>query len=339
MIKEAIATVVRGDDLTEGEMIEAMEEIMEGRATPSQIGSFITALRMKGEIVDEITGAAKVMRAKAEKIELKDHPEDETILDTCGTGGDSANTFNVSTATAFVAAGGGVKVAKHGNRSVSSQCGSADVLERLGLKLDITPSDVERCIREVGIGFLFAPLFHGAMKYAAGPRREIGLRTIFNVLGPLTNPAGATAQLLGVYDLGLTEKMAHVLGKLGSKEAFVVCGEGRFDEISICGTSKVSHLRDGDVRTFEMTPEEYGFKRATPDAINGGDASENARIILDILEGEHGPKRDIVLLNAGAAFVVAGLDNDLKAGIERAKGSIDSGRAKEKLDSLINFQG
>lgn len=339
MIKEAIATVVRGDDLTEGEMIEAMEEIMEGRATPSQIGSFITALRMKGEIVDEITGAAKVMRAKAEKIELKDHPEDETILDTCGTGGDSANTFNVSTATAFVAAGGGVKVAKHGNRSVSSQCGSADVLERLGLKLDITPSDVERCIREVGIGFLFAPLFHGAMKYAAGPRREIGLRTIFNVLGPLTNPAGATAQLLGVYDLGLTEKMAHVLGKLGSKEAFVVCGEGRFDEISICGTSKVSHLRDGDVTTFEMTPEEYGFKRATPDAINGGDASENARIILDILEGEHGPKRDIVLLNAGAAFVVAGLDNDLKAGIERAKDAVDSGKAKDKLDSLINFQG
>ena len=339
MIKEAIATVVRGDDLTEGEMMEAMEEIMEGRATPSQIGSFITALRMKGEIVDEITGAAKVMRAKAEKIELKDHPEDETILDTCGTGGDSANTFNVSTATAFVAAGGGVKVAKHGNRSVSSQCGSADVLERLGLKLDILPSDVERCIREVGIGFLFAPLFHGAMKYAAGPRREIGLRTIFNVLGPLTNPAGATAQLLGVYDLGLTEKMANVLGKLGTKEAFVVCGEGRFDEISICGTSKVSHLRDGDVTTFEMTPEEYGFKRATPDAINGGDASENARIILDILEGEHGPKRDIVLLNAGAAFVAAGLDNDLKAGIERAKESIDSGKAKEKLDSLINFQG
>lgn len=339
MIKEAIATVVRGDDLTEGEMMEVMEEIMEGRATPSQIGSFITALRMKGEIVDEITGAAKVMRAKAEKIALKDHPEDETILDTCGTGGDSANTFNVSTATAFVAAGGGVKVAKHGNRAVSSQCGSADVLETLGLKLDIPPSDVERCIREVGIGFLFAPLFHGAMKYAAGPRREIGLRTIFNVLGPLTNPAGATAQLLGVYDLGLTEKMAHVLGKLGTKEAFVVCGEGRFDEISICGTSKVSHLRGGDVTTFEMTPEEYGFKRATPEAINGGDASENARIILNILDGEHGPKRDIVLLNAGAAFVAAGLDNDLKAGIERANDAIDSGRAKEKLDSLINFQG
>lgn len=339
MIKEAIATVVRGDDLTEGEMMEVMEEIMEGRATPSQIGSFITALRMKGETVDEITGAAKVMRAKAEKIALKDHPEDETILDTCGTGGDSANTFNVSTATAFVAAGGGVKVAKHGNRAVSSQCGSADVLETLGLKLDIPPSDVERCIREVGIGFLFAPLFHGAMKYAAGPRREIGLRTIFNVLGPLTNPAGATAQLLGVYDLGLTEKMAHVLGKLGTKEAFVVCGEGRFDEISICGTSKVSHLRGGDVTTFEMTPEEYGFKRATPEAINGGDASENARIILNILDGEHGPKRDIVLLNAGAAFVAAGLDNDLKAGIERANDAIDSGRAKEKLDSLINFQG
>ena len=349
MIKDAIAKVVSGDDLTEKEMEVAMGEVMTGKATPAQIGSFITALRIKGETVDEITGAARAMRARAVKVHLNDHQvnidrdeinlEDETILDTCGTGGDGTNTFNVSTTTAFVAAGAGVKVAKHGNRAVSSQCGSADVLERLGLKLDITPSDVERCIREVGIGFLFAPLFHGAMKYAAGPRREIGLRTIFNVLGPLTNPAGATAQLLGVYDLGLTEKMAHVLGKLGTKEAFVVCGEGRFDEISICGTSKVSHLRDGDVTTFEMTPEEYGFKRATPDAINGGDASENARIVLDILEGEHGPKRDIVLLNAGAAFLVAGLDNDLKAGIERAKDSIGSGRAKEKLDSLINFQG
>jgi anthranilate phosphoribosyltransferase len=337
MIKEAIATVVKGDDLTEGEMMEAMEEIMEGRATPSQIASFITALRMKGEIVDEITGAAKVMRAKAKKVNLGNHGEDEIILDTCGTGGDSTNTFNVSTATAFVVAGGGAKVAKHGNRAVSSQCGSADVLEALGMKLDISQSDVMRCIREVGIGFLYAPLFHGAMKHAAGPRREIGLRTIFNLLGPLTNPAGATAQVLGVYDPDLTEKMAHVLKNLGTREAFVVCGEGTFDEISICGPTKASHLKNREVNTFTMTPEEYGFKRAAPEAIKGGDVRENAGIILEIMEGQRGPKRDIVLLNAAAAFVAGGLDGDLKAGIERAKESIDSGRAEEKLDSLIDF--
>lgn len=337
MIKEAIATVVKGDDLTEGEMMEAMEEIMEGRATPSQIASFITALRMKGEIVDEITGAAKVMRAKAKKVNLGNHGEDEIILDTCGTGGDSTNTFNVSTATAFVVAGGGAKVAKHGNRAVSSQCGSADVLEALGMKLDISQSDVMRCIREVGIGFLYAPLFHGAMKHAAGPRREIGLRTIFNLLGPLTNPAGATAQVLGVYDPDLTEKMAHVLKNLGTREAFVVCGEGTFDEISICGPTKASHLKNREVNTFTMTPEEYGFKRAAPEAIKGGDVRENAGIILEIMEGQRGPKRDIVLLNAAAAFVAGDLDGDLKAGIERAKESIDSGRAEEKLDSLIDF--
>jgi anthranilate phosphoribosyltransferase len=337
MIKEAIATVVRGDDLTEAEMIEAMEEIMEGRATQAQIGSFITALRMKGEKVDEITGAAKVMRAKAKKIAIKNPREDETILDTCGTGGDSANTFNVSTVTAFVAAGGGVKVAKHGNRAVSSQCGSADVLEALGLKLDVTRSTIERCIEEVGIGFLFAPLFHAAMKYASGPRREIGLRTIFNMLGPLTNPAGATAQLLGVYDPDLTEKMAQVLEKLGTREAFVVCGEGTFDEISICGKTKISHLRHREVNTFDITPEDYGFKRADPEVIRGGTARENARIIREIMEGQRGPKRDMVLLNAGAAFVATGLDGDLDAGIQRAKESIDSGKAKEKLNSLISF--
>jgi anthranilate phosphoribosyltransferase len=347
MIKEAIAKVVKGDDLTEKEMEGAMEEMMTGKATPAQIASFITALRIKGETVDEITGAARVMRAKAKKIQLNNHlvsidrdeinVEDETILDTCGTGGDGTNTFNVSTATAFVAAGAGVKVAKHGNRAVSSLCGSADVLKNLGVKLDINHSNVERCIREIGIGFLYAPLFHGAMKYAAGPRQEIGLRTIFNLLGPLTNPAGASAQVLGVYSPDLTEKMAHVLGRLGTKEAFVVCGEGTFDEISICGPTRVSHLKDCNVKTFEMTPEEYGFKRAVPESIRGGNARENARIIRDILDGEKGPKRDMVLLNAGAAFVAAGLDGDFNEGIERAKDSIDSGRAREKLDSLINF--
>lgn len=347
MIKNSIAKVVRGEDLTQGEMEETMGEIMTGKATPAQIGSFITALRIKGETVDEITGAAKIMSAKAKKIHLNNHlvnidrdeinVEDETILDTCGTGGDSTNTFNVSTATAFVAAGAGVKVAKHGNRAVSSLCGSADVLVNLGVKLDINHANVERCIREVGIGFLYAPLFHGAMKYATAPRQEIGLRTIFNLLGPLTNPAGATVQILGVYSPDLTEKMANVLGRLGTKEAFVVCGEGTFDEISICGSTRVSHLRYGNVNTFEMTPEEYGFKRAVPEAIRGGNARENANIIRNILGGEEGPKRDMVLLNAAAAFFAAGLDDGFQEGVERAKDSIDSGRAREKLDSLVSF--
>ena len=347
MIKESIAKVVRGDALTQGEMELTMEEVMTGKATPAQIGAFITALRIKGETVDEIVGAARVMRAKARKIHLNNHAvnidrdeiniEEETILDTAGTGGDGTNTFNVSTATAFVAAGAGVKVAKHGNRAVSSLCGSADVLKNLGVKLDINDASVEICIREIGIGFLYAPLFHGAMKYAAGPRQEIGLRTIFNLLGPLTNPAGATTQVLGVYSPQLTEKIAHVLGKLNTREAFVVCGEGTFDEISICGPTRVSHLKDGDVKTFKMTPEAYGFKRATPDAIRGGNAKENARIIREIMDGEKGPKRDMVILNTAAAFVAAGLDSDFNEGIKRGKESIDSGQAKEKLDSLINF--
>ncbi|MFH1350413.1 MAG: anthranilate phosphoribosyltransferase [Pseudomonadota bacterium] len=347
MIKEAIAKVVNRDNLSEKEMMAAMDEIMTGKATPAQIGSFITALRMKGETVDEITGAAKVMRAKAKKINLKNHSvnvdrdeinvEDETILDTCGTGGDGTNTFNVSTAMAFVAAGAGVKVAKHGNRAVSSKCGSADVLTHLGVKLDINVANVERCIQEVGIGFLYAPLYHGAMKFAAGPRQELGLRTIFNLLGPLTNPAGATAQVLGVYSPDLTEKMAMVLGRLGTKEAFVVCGEGTFDEISICGPTRVSHLKEGNVTTVVMRPEDYGFTRVGPEAIKGGNASENARIIREILNGENGPKRDMVLFNAAAAFVAAGLDDDFHKGIERAKDSIDSGRAREKLDKLVAF--
>ncbi len=337
MIKESVAKVVAREDLTQSEMEETMNEIMSGAATPAQIGAFITALRMKGETVEEITGAAKVMRAKSTKINITGEIGNETILDTCGTGGDGTNTFNVSTATAFVAAGGGVKVAKHGNRAVSSQCGSADVLETLGVKLDIPYPDVARCLKEVGIGFLFAPLFHKAMKYAAGPRQEIGLRTIFNVLGPLTNPAGATAQVLGVYDLGLTEKIAHVLGRLGTKQAFVVCGEGTFDEISITSPTRVSHLREGNVRTSEITPEDFGFVRANVDSIRGGDAQQNADIIREILDGKEGPRRDMVLLNAGAAFAAAGLDPDIEKGIQRAIDSIDSGRAKEKLERLIDF--
>ncbi|MBL7213625.1 MAG: anthranilate phosphoribosyltransferase [Desulfobacteraceae bacterium] len=347
MIKEAIGKVVRGVDLKEVEMEAAMDEIMSGNATPAQIGAFITALRLKGETVDEITGAARAMRARATKVNLNNHlvsidrdeinVEDETILDTCGTGGDGTSTFNVSTATAFVAAGAGIKVAKHGNRAVSSRCGSADVLLSLGVKLDINNASVERCIQEVGIGFLYAPLYHGAMKYAAGPRQEIGLRTIFNLLGPLTNPAGATAQVLGVYSPDLTEKIAKVLQRLGTREAFVVCGEGTFDEISICGPTRVSHLKGDAVNTFELTPEEYGFTRADPTDIKGGNAKENAQIILNILGGEKGPKRDMVLLNASAAFVATALDKSLKEGIDRAKDVIDSGRARDKLFGLVEF--
>jgi len=346
-IKEAIAKTVKAQHLTESEMEEVMEEIMTGKATPAQIGALMVALRIKGETVEEITGAARVMRAKAAKVRLNNHAvnidreeinvEDETILDTCGTGGDGTHTFNVSTATAFVAAGAGVKVAKHGNRAVSSRCGSADVLMSLGVKLDVNQASIEKCLQEVGIAFLYAPLFHGAMKYAAGPRQEIGLRSFFNLLGPLTNPAGATVQVLGVYSPQLTEKMAHVLQRLGTREAFVVCGEGTFDEISICGPTRVSHLKQGGVRTFETTPEEHGLRRATPEDIRGGNARENAEIIRRILTGEKGPKRDMVLLNASAAFVAAGMDAGFDQGIERAKDSIDAGRAKDKLDRLVEF--
>ena len=347
MIKEAIVKLVRGDHLSEGEMESNMDEIMTGKATPAQIGAFATALRLKGETVDEITGAARAMRQRSIKVNFQNHlvnmdrdeinVEKETILDTCGTGGDSTNTFNVSTACAFVAAGAGVNVAKHGNRAVSSLCGSADVIEKLGVKLEISSSEVERCIREIGIGFLYAPIFHGAMRYAAGPRQEIGIRTIFNLLGPLTNPASASAQVVGVYDSVLTEKIAHVLRRLGTREAFVVCGEGTLDEISICGSTRISHLKNGEIRTFDLTPEEAGLKRAVPESIKGGNAAENARIVHEILEGQPGPKRDIVLFNTAAALIAVGLDSSFKEGIERAKASIDSGRAKEKLRQLIAF--
>ncbi|MBT3258374.1 MAG: anthranilate phosphoribosyltransferase [Deltaproteobacteria bacterium] len=347
MIKEAIAKAVNGQDLMEEEMVSTMNEIMTGQATSSQIGSFLTALRMKGETVAEITGAAKVMREKADKINVNNHlvsidrdeinAEDETLLDIVGTGGDGTRTFNVSTTTAFVAAGAGLRVAKHGNRAVSSLCGSADVLENLGVNLDINHADVERCVEEVGIGFLYAPSFHGAMKYAAKPRREMGIRTLFNLLGPLTNPAGANVQVLGVYAPDLTEMMARVLGNLGVREAFVVCGEGTYDEISICGKTKVTHLKNGDINTFDMEPETYGFKRAAAEDIQGGNAKRNAEIVRDILDGEEGPKREMVLLNTASAYVASGLDTGFGEGIKRAIEVIDSGKAREKLDALVNF--
>jgi anthranilate phosphoribosyltransferase len=346
-IKQAIAKAVRGEHLNEQEMEKVMAEIVDGLATPAQIGAFITALRVKGETVEEITGAARALRSRAVTLNLNNHSvnldrdeinvEEETILDTCGTGGDETRTFNVSTATALVAAGAGVKVAKHGNRAVSSLCGSADVLEQLGVNLELTRSDVERSLREIGIGFLYAPLFHGAMKQVAGPRREIGLRTIFNLLGPLTNPAGASAQVLGVYAPDLTEKLARVLQALGSREAFVVCGEGSLDEISICGPTRISHLKNDRIRTFELTPEELGLPRAALEDIRGGDAAANARIIRSILDGDPGPKRDMVLMNAAAAFIAAGLDGSFMEGIRRAAEAIDTGRAADKLDQLIAF--
>ncbi|MBN2417937.1 MAG: anthranilate phosphoribosyltransferase, partial [Deltaproteobacteria bacterium] len=278
MIRELIAKIVDRIDLSEIEMVTAMDEIMSGEATPAQIGSFITALRLKGETVDEITGAARVMRDKATRVTVSPkNTKDDIILDIVGTGGDGAKTFNVSTAAAFVAAGAGITVAKHGNRAVSSKCGAADVLENLGVNLSISTSNVEKCINTIGIGFLFAPAFHGAMKYAAGPRKEIGIRSVFNVLGPLTNPAGATVLLLGVYDMNLTEKIAMVLNRLETKEAFVVCGEGNLDEISICGFTQVSHVKDEKVNTYKINPEEFGLLKVPVKEIEGGDAVQNSR--------------------------------------------------------------
>jgi anthranilate phosphoribosyltransferase len=347
MVKEAIAKMVTGKDLTEEEARTAMDEILTGQATGAQIGSFITALRIKGETVDEITGAAKAMRARINKIHIANHLlnidrdeiniDDETIVDTCGTGGDETSSFNISTATALVVAGGGVKVAKYGQRASSGRCGSADVLQALGLKLDINRASVERCIRELGIGFLYAPHFYGGIKYPFGPRQEIGIRTIFNLLGPLANPANAGVQVMGVYKPDLTTKMAGVLKKLGTREAFVVCGEGTLDEISICGPTKVCHLKNGETDNFEMTPEEFGLQRAKPEEIRGGNAERNAQIIREILEGKKGPKCDVVLLNASAAFVAVGVDQTFNEGIERAKEAIDSGNAKAKLEALISF--
>jgi anthranilate phosphoribosyltransferase len=345
MLKEAILKVVTRQDLTEAEMTRAMEVIMTGEATEAQIGAFITALRLKGETVAEITAAAKVMRAKATRIPIADGLVDldrdeinvdwETVVDTCGTGGDATSTFNVSTTTAFVVAGAGLKVAKHGNRAVSSRCGSADVIEALGINLALTPSQVARCINEVGIGFLFAPQLHGAMRYAIGPRREIGIRTIFNILGPLTNPAGANVQVLGVYDAGLTEPLALVLANLGSRSAFVVYGEGSYDEISIVGPTRVSQLKDGLVSTYSIAPEEFGLSRARQADIKGGDVFDNARIVRGVLAGEGGPREDMVALNAAAVFIAAGLSQEFPQGIKLAREVIQAGQAQAKLAALI----
>lgn len=329
MIKEAISMLVNNISLSEQEMSECIKEIMEGRATDAQIGGFLTALRIKGETVDEITGAAKIMRQKATTIKAP-----EGVIDTCGTGGDMFHTFNISTTTAFVVAGAGIPVAKHGNRSVSSQSGSADVLEALGLKIDLSPEKVERCLFETGFGFLFAPLFHPAMKFAIGPRREIGIRTIFNILGPITNPAGAKKQVIGVFSEKLTEILAMVLGNLGAKDAMVVHGEDGLDEVSTSGKTKVSRFRNGKLESFFVQPEDFGIFRNNIEQIRGGDKEKNAAITFSILKGEKGPKRDIVLVNSAIAFIIAGLTQDFKIARSIAEDSIDSGKAFKKLEEV-----
>lgn len=333
MIKEAIDKAVRKIDLPESEMMAAMEEIMGGEATPAQIGAFITALRMKGETMEEVTGAARIMRQKATRVNACA----TTIVDTCGTGGDQLNTFNISTTTAFVVAAAGIIVAKHGNRAVSSGCGSADVLEALGVNICVNQEIVEECIQQIGIGFLFAPKLHGAMKYAIGPRREIGIRTIFNMLGPLTNPAGATAQLLGVYEPKLTEMFADVLKNMGTKRAFVVHGSDGLDEVTITGETRVAELKDGIVRTYNIHPKDYVENTYPLTAIRGGDSTTNAQITRDVLSGKSGACRDVVLMNAALAIVAGEKAADIKEGVRIAADCIDCGSAVKKLQALIEM--
>ena len=333
MFRDNLSNIIQGNDLNETQMSQMITEIFSGKITDAQIGAFMAALATKGETFEELAGAARAMRRKALRIQASA----ATIVDTCGTGGDSAQTFNISTTTAFVVAGCGVTVAKHGNRSVSSQCGSADLLETLGVKLDTVPEIVEEAVHEIGIGFLFAPIYHSAMRYAAKARKEIGLRSIFNMLGPLTNPAGANCQLLGVYAPELTEMFAHALHLLGTKRAFVVHGHDGLDEISVCAPTRISELKDGLVHTYDISPEQFFGDRADSAELLGGNPEENASITRKILYGENGPKRDVVLLNSAAALVAAGQADDFQQGIQMAKIAIDEGSSAEKMESLIRF--
>ena len=332
-MQSAIKTVIAGKDLTTDEMNNVMRIIMTGEATPAQIGGFLVGLRMKGETVDEIASAAKVMRELATGVKVSaDH-----IVDIVGTGGDGSNTFNISTACTFVVAAAGGTVAKHGNRSVSSKSGSADLLEAAGVKLDLNAEQVAKCINEVGVGFMFAPMHHSAMKHAIGPRKEMAVRTIFNVLGPLTNPAGAPNQLLGVFEDALVEPLAEVLNKLGSNHVMVVHSEDGMDEISIGAATNVSELKDGKVTSYKITPEQFGFSKTNISELAVSGAEESLAVIKKVLDNEAGPAKDIVVFNSGAAIYVAGLANSLEAGIEKAKEVIASGAAKAKLEELIKL--
>ena len=334
MFKQLLQEIIAGRDLTEEQMAGLVGQILDGQATDAQIGAFMGALAAKGESFEELTGAAQEMRRKAKRIQVS-RP---VVVDTCGTGGDGANTFNISTTAAFVVAGCGITVAKHGNRSVSSQCGSADLLESLGVNLDVHPEIVEEAIQDINIGFLFAPLYHIAMRFAATARKEVGIRSIFNMLGPLTNPAAANCQVLGVYAPDLTEVFAQTLGSMGVKRAFVVHGHDGLDEISVCAPTRVSELHDGQVKTYDISPDQFFGDVARADEIKGGRPDENALITRSILEkGAKGPRRNIVLINAGAAIVAAGKADTLKQGIEKAEAAIDSGAAADKLHQLVLF--
>ena len=332
MVQQAIADLVAGNNLSEEHASGVMESIMTGEATPAQFGAFVTALRIKGETADEIAGMARVMRDKALRVSI-----DGDVVDTCGTGGDGSHTINVSTIAALVAVGAGLRVAKHGNRAITSASGSADVLEAAGVKIDLGPEGVERCLREVGVGFMFAPTFHPAMRFAGPPRREIGIRTVFNILGPLTNPAGAQRQVLGVADGALGDKMAQVLRLLGSRHALVVHGEDSMDEISIAAPTQVWELKDGDIQSYKIAPEDAGLSRAAPEAIRGGTAQENAAAMERVLSGEQGAQREVVILNAAAALVAGDAAPDLASGAALAAEAIDSGRALAKLRAFVEL--
>jgi len=331
MIREAIAEIVAGRSLDTDEAARVMGEVMQGEATPAQIGAFAVALAMKGETPEEMVGLARTMLSNAVRIEAG------ADLDTCGTGGDGSHSFNISTAAAFVAAGVGLKVAKHGNRAMSSRCGSADVLEALGVRLDLRPEQVELCIREVGIGFIYAPAFHPAMRYASAPRREVGVRTVFNVLGPLCNPAGPRAQLLGVAAPPLLTKMAHVLGQLGCARAMVIHGEDGLDELTLRGRSLVCELDGGRLSSYEVQPEDFGLAGHNGCSLRGGTCEENAVLLRDVLSGAPGPYRDVVVMNGGAALRVAGVARDLREGAAMAREVLDAGLARAKLDRLVSF--
>lgn len=330
MIKEAIGKLIEKTDLTRDEAGQVMEEIMTGQATPAQVSAYLVAMRAKGETIDEITGSAEIMRKHATRIAY----EGDKLLDTCGTGGDKSRTFNISTISALVAAGAGAVVAKHGNRAVSSECGSADLLKELGVNIDASPEVVQRCLKEIGIAFLFAPLLHESMKHATPVRREIGIRTIFNILGPMTNPAGARHHLLGVFNANLTKPLALSLARLGSKHVLVVCGKDGLDEITTTSETLISELKNGKVNTYKVKPSNFGIKKAKSGDLKGGDAAFNANLALELLNGKKGLQRDIVVLNAGAAIYAADIAKDIKAGIKLAEESIDSGKALKKLQGL-----
>ncbi|MBI3187971.1 MAG: anthranilate phosphoribosyltransferase [Gammaproteobacteria bacterium] len=332
-MQSAIKAVTERKDLSHSQMTSVMNLIMTGQATSAQIGGFLIGLRMKGETVDEITAAASVMRELSAKVSV---PQD-CLVDTCGTGGDASGSFNISTASAFVTAAAGARVAKHGNRSVSSKSGSADVLEAAGVNLDLTPEKVAECIKQVGVGFLFAVKHHSAMKHAIGPRKEMGVRTIFNVLGPLTNPAAAPNQVIGVFGKQWVEPLAQVLKQLGSRHVMVVHAEDGMDEISICSETHVAELKNGDIKTYRIKPEDFGLKRASLDALKAADANASLEIIKSVLGNKSGPARDIVCLNAGAAIYVSGLANSLADGIEKAKAVIADGSALQKMLALVQF--